>query len=223
MNCDRAKEYIDDSFDGYLSGNDEKAVTDHFMECSDCQTLFQQEKEFRHMLKSLPVPPPSQGFSDKVFRKTIDTCRSQSRRRSWLSAGGAVAAGLALWFMVGIPGNYSLQRPQQDVPMSTMNLHASKTIKMIVNASRDMRNATVTVELPEHIEIEGFPGRRSVSWNTNLYKGKNLLALPIVAKTTGRDQIITRIEHESKSKLLKMDMLVDGSPIKSHAGDQQFG
>ena len=223
MNCERAKEYIDDYFDGYLSANDEKTVTDHLMECSGCQDLYRQENEFRQTLKDLSVPPPSQGFSDRVFQKTVETCRRQSRRRSWLSAGGAVAAGLALWIMVGIPVNYSPQLPQQDVPLSTMNLHASKTIKMIVNASRDMRNATITVELPEHIEIEGFPGKRSISWDTDLYKGKNLLALPVLAKTTGKDQIITRIEHESKSKLLKMDMLVDGSPIKSHAGEQQFG
>ena len=107
--------------------------------------------------------------------------------------------------------------------MSTMNLHAPKTVKMIVLASRDMKNATVTVELPEHLEIEGFPGRRSISWDTDLYKGKNLLALPIIAKTIGKEQIITRIVHESKSKLLKMEMLVDGSPMKSNAGEKQYG
>ena len=223
MNCDKAKEYIDDYLDGYLADDVEREMSHHLKVCLSCQVLYVREKEFRQALKGLSVPPPSQGFSGRVFKATVETCRRQSRRRSWLSAGGAVAAGLALWFMVGVPGKYSPQLPQQDIALSTMNLYASKTVKMIVLASRDMKNATVTVELPEHLEIEGFPGRRSISWDTDLYKGKNLLALPIIAKTTGKDQIITRIEHESKSKLLKMEMLVDGSPMKSHAGEKQYG
>jgi hypothetical protein len=222
MNCDNVKKYIDDYFDRSLSANDEKNVMDHLVECSHCQDLYQQEKEFRLALEGLSVPPPSQGFSERVFRNTVETSRRQLRRRSWLSTGGAVAAGLAIWFMVGMPGE-SPQLQQQNVPMTTMNLHASKTIKMILHASQNLKSATVTVELPEHIEIEGFPGKRSISWDTDLYKGKNLLALPVVAKTTGKDQMITRIEHESKSKLLKMEMLVNGSPMKSHAGDKQFG
>ena len=35
--------------------------------------------------------------------------------------------------------------------------------------------------LPEHVELEGYTGRKQIAWYTNLRKGDNVLTLPLAA------------------------------------------
>lgn len=204
MDCQQAREKINDRPSS--TGQRGLELQSHLDSCQQCRAEFQQEKELRLSLGSLPVPPPSEDFVKRAF--SVARARHQRRRVKqaipyW---GGALAACLAIWLMVV----GSFQQPTTPVEPSqqaiAIRMNEQRLVQVIVNAPRDLAKADVVIELPPQIELAGFPGRREIRWNTNLKKGKNLLSLPLIAKSEGRAELITHINHDNKSKMLSLVM-----------------
>ena len=68
--------------------------------------------------------------------------------------------------------------------------------------------ATLTVSLPEGIELAGFPGQREIAWQTSLVEGKNLLPLSLVALTPAGGEVLARLEHDNRNRTFRLQVEV---------------
>lgn len=224
MKCTDAINFLDDFFDGFLSLETEKKVKDHLAQCDTCSRAFTNEKQMRHMLKTMPTPLPQSNFKEQVVKKAVAESRLRNRSRTVLSMCGGLAAAIVLWLMVFLPGPMQLdfENPESAADM-TLELQQSTIIKLVINAPHDMLNSTVTVHIPQHLEVVGFPGKYEISWDTDLLKGKNLLELPVVAKKSGKSTLVTQINYQNKSKTLKLITQVPSTIQKSELAERYTG
>lgn len=213
MDCKQTLELRDDYLDGYLGERERLQIDRHLETCPRCRREFEQEREFRQTLRSMPVPPPTADFAERVFKEAKKGQEKSKFRVFTPYWGGAIAACLLLWLMIGTIFEQQPQAPGTVPPVVSIRLHEEKVVKVMVNAPRDLRNADVVVRLPGNVEMVGFPGSNEIRWQTDLRKGKNLLRLPLVAKTAGQAELVTRISHENKSKLLKLEMKIDNNSV----------
>jgi hypothetical protein len=61
------------------------------------------------------------------------------------------------------------------------------------------------------VAIVGYPGRRSLEWQTNLEAGKNILRLPVVATGTiggemKNSQLVAHVKHGNKVKTYRINL-----------------
>ncbi len=211
MKCAECMTYIDDFFDGVLDRQAVQNIEDHLAGCQICRDAFAGEKHLRHMLKSMPAPLPSPDFAGQVLAGAVAQSRGRSRFRKAVSMAGALAAGVVVWLMLSLTGGPMHPGPENkiaSVPM-ILALQQATTIRMVVNAPYDMLQSTVTVLVPAHLEIVGFPGESEISWNTDLLKGKNLLELPVVAKKIGESTLVTQIDYQNKRKILTLTTQIE--------------
>ena len=54
------------------------------------------------------------------------------------------------------------------------------------------------------MELEGYPGRKQLSWQTSLKKGPNVLALPIRAIEHGEGELMARLNYGEKTKTFRV-------------------
>ena len=222
MNCKQALEYRDDYIDGFLSQDEKVAVREHLDNCRQCHAAFKRDEEMLQALRALPVPAPSPGFVSQSLQhaRSAGKWRIPKSLAPLLSA--AMAACLVLWLVSGLPR--MSDHPAQELPSAQViiKIDEEKIVNVVVNAPRDLVDAHVTIELPEQLEMVGFPGKREIEWKTDLRKGKNLLSLPIIAKRTGNVELVARIDHENKSKLLKLAMKIHNSHARENLHDDKY-
>ena len=208
MNCEKALEYRDDYIDGYLSQEEKVTVRKHLNACHHCHEAYKRDEELLQALRDLPLPAPSLGFVDRAIRQAKTPVRGNIYRRLAPFLSAAIAACLIVWITSGpqLSGDHRIKTAQ--VPEVLIKINEQKIVNVVVNAPRDLHNAQVTIQLPQQVEMVGFPGSNEIEWKTDLRKGKNLLSLPLVAKSLGNVELVTRINHENKSKLLKLEMKI---------------
>jgi len=222
MNCRKALGYRDDYIDGYLSLEEKAAVRDHLDSCLQCHDAFKRDEDMLQALRSMPVPAPSPGFVHQSLQHAQTAGRWQIPKSLAPLLSAAMAACLVLWLVTGLP-RMSYQ-PAQELPTAQViiKINEQKIVNVVVNAPRDLLDAHVTILLPAQIEMVGFPGKKEIQWKTDLRKGKNLLSLPIIAKSTGNVELVTRINHENKSKLLKLAMKIHNSHATGNLHESKY-
>ena len=166
----------------------------------------QDDPQIRALLKDYPMPQADAGFYDQAFaRATLISSRRQ--RRQWLMAGfgSAVAAGLAVW-LIGAQFMTAPQIPDVDstIPGVTIVLEEPRTVNLLFSSATSLDSATLTVSLPDGIELAGFPGQREISWETSLKEGRNLLPLKLIALTPVGGELLARLEHDNRSRVFRL-------------------
>lgn len=165
-----------------------------------------QDQEILELLKDYPMPAADAGFYDQALvRATHEGSRRQ--RNKWLMTGfgAAIAATIAAWMIGGMLLS-SPQLPDADaqIPGVTIALAEPHTVNLVFASATALDAATLTVLLPEGIELSGFPGQREISWETSLSEGRNLLPLTLVALTLTGGEIIARLEHEDRDRTFRL-------------------
>lgn len=211
MNCHQAQIKKDDYLDRTLSAEQTLEIQQHLHNCPQCRADFQRDEEMLSALRTLPVPPPSPDFVTRCFANAKAQHKKQQLKQAMPYWGGAIAACLAFWLIVATPFNQGGDQPVMPTASSqaiTIRINDQRLVQVVVRAPRDMQAADVMIELPAQLEMAGFPGQREIRWHADLKKGKNLLKLPLVAKSEGTAELITHITHENKSKILSLVMKV---------------
>lgn len=172
----------------------------------DEQSALDKERQLLDLLKDYPMPTAEQGFYDQALVRAAHVGTRRQRNR-WLMTGfsSAVAAGILILLVSGVFFN-ATQAPQVDrsIPGVTIALAEPQTVNLVFAAAEPLDSATLTVMLPEGVELSGFPGQREVSWQTSLAAGKNLLPLKLVAVTTGGGEIVARLEHQNRDRTFRL-------------------
>jgi hypothetical protein len=165
-----------------------------------------RDQEVLELLKDYPMAEASAGFYDRALaRATHEGTRRQRNRWIMTGFGSAVAAGLVLWLI----GGFFLTAPQTnqpaaEIPGVVMTLAEPQTVNLVFASKTRLDAATLTVTLPDGIELAGFPGQREIAWQTNLVEGKNLLPLELIALTPVGGEVLARLEHDNRKRTFRL-------------------
>lgn len=165
-----------------------------------------RDQEIQALLKDYPMPEATTAFYDQALvRATHEGTRRQRNRWLVTGFGSALAAGLALWLM----GGFFLTTPNlpaidPNIPGITMTLEEPRTVNLVFASVTALESATLTVTLPEGIELAGFPGQREIAWQTSLREGKNLLPLELIALSPVGGEVLARLEHDDRDRTFRL-------------------
>ncbi len=211
MSCKDLKDNFDDYVDETLGEGVTALLDHHVATCDSCQQLIEREHQLRSLLREYgdsSMPTPDASFFDQSLIAAQRHGVKQQQKRSWITGfGSAVAAGLAVWLLSGV----IIDAPTTDtaIPTITMALEVPRTINLVFTSESDLKNATLTVSLPEGIEIAGFEGQREITWMTDLKAGKNLLPLRLVATLPTTGELLATLRHGEDDRTFRL--LVDVS------------
>ena len=165
-----------------------------------------EEQELLEMLKDYPVPEASAGFYDQALVRAAQQGTRRQRNR-WLMTGfaSAIAAGLAIWVITAmLMTTPQVPDAEPAIPGVTIALEQERTVRLVFASATALDSATLTVSLPEGIELAGFPGQREISWETSLQEGKNLLPLTLIALTPAGGELLARLEHKDRNRTFRL-------------------
>lgn len=198
MNCEQTNSFLDDYQDGYLDEGQRQELEAHLSSCPDCQKDLENRNSLLKGLRELPVPRPSPGFEERVFRNA----RQGSRTHTGFSAGfgSAVAAGLLVWFAIGFW--HPAERTEgSGLSVVVMQVEQPREVSLAFNVPHAIKDVTFRIELPEGIEIEGYPAQRELVWVDQLPKGRNVMNLNLVARQGVDGELLAHIQHGDKEQV----------------------
>ncbi len=195
MNCTDIHTHINDYLDLALSELASRRFDDHVASCQACQSTLQQAQRVQSELHNLPVEYPEGDFEQRILNK-VHAQEKQTDRRFLAGFGSAIAASLAIWFAVSL----FQPNPELNTPNIDLALNTARTVTLKFDAPEALQQVRMSIELPDHVELSGYPGRRTLSWTTQFNKGSNILSLPVKAIAKGNGKLIAHIKYGNKTK-----------------------
>lgn len=173
---------------------------------TDDQKALEDERELLDLLKDYPMPDAKAGFYDQaVVRAAREGTRRQRNRWVMTGFGSAVAAGILVLLVSGLFFTTpEVPNVDPNIPGVTMALAEPHTVNLVFSSSEALTAATLTVTLPDGIELDGFPGQREITWETDLSQGKNLLPLTLVALVPTGGEVMARLEHMDRGRTFRL-------------------
>lgn len=211
MNCDQITENLDDYLDSTASGDDQLAFEQHIEHCSDCRKLVRSGRNLQARLARFGetgCPEPDADFYDRALARAAQSGTRRQRNR-WVMTGfgSAVAASLMIWIVSSV----FFATPELDqpaIPSVTMALESPQTFNLVFSSASELTDASMTVTLPDGIEVEGFSGQREITWMTSLRKGRNILPLTLIATSPVGGELLATLQHENDDKLFRLQVSV---------------
>ena len=174
------------------------------MNRSDDPSTLDEDRPLLDLLEDYPMQEAHTGFYDQALvRATHEGSRRQRNRWLMTGFGSAVAAGLVLAFVSAVFLD-APTAPETDIPGVTMALAEPHTINLVFSSNEALDSATLTVSLPDGVELVGFPGQREISWETSLAVGKNLLPLTLIALAPTGGIVLARLEHDDRDRTFRL-------------------
>jgi predicted anti-sigma-YlaC factor YlaD len=211
MNCKTLTEHIDDYLEGALDDARMRQIDQHIGECATCQQTVNHQRELQSRLAAYgkhKMPRPDTAFYDRAIARAAQAGTRKQRNR-WIMTGfgGAVAALFMVWI---VSGAFFTAADIDDpaIPTVTMALASPQTFNLVFSSASPLVNASMTVTLPDGIEIQGFAGQREITWRTSLKAGDNTLPLTLVATTPAGGELLATLQHEDDDKVFRLQVTV---------------
>lgn len=156
-------------------------------------------------LRDFPAPAPADGFYERaVIRAVHAGARRRRKRRLMTGTGLAVAAGIVLVLMSGLFFNADVPGTDDGIPGVSIALAQPQTVRLMFASTEALEDATLTVLLPDGVELAGFPGQREVSWETSLAAGRNVLPLKLVATAPAGGELVATLTHDNRNRTFRL-------------------
>ncbi len=175
--------------------NDDGPMTNH-----------DEEQQLLGMLRDLPVPQAEPGFYDRALVRAAHEGTRRQRNR-WITTGFASAAAAAVLILLvgGLFRSADVPAPTAEpIPGVTIALARPETVNLVFASAEALDNATLTLSLPEGVELAGFPGRREIRWQTSLDAGRNLLPLDLVAVSPAGGEVVATLAHDARERTFRL-------------------
>lgn len=213
MNCKDLKENFDDFVDRALNERLSAQIRQHAEGCDACQQLLEREQKLRDSLREYgdsSMPTADASYFDRALITAERQGAKQQHKRSWITGfGSAIAAGMAIWLVSGTLIDAPTTEPvNAPLPTVTMALEEPHTVNLVFSSLTALAGATLTVTLPEGIELAGFEGQREITWMTDLKEGKNLLPLRLIATMPTTGQLLATLKHGGDDRTFRLQVNV---------------
>ncbi|MDX5151465.1 MAG: zf-HC2 domain-containing protein [Acidiferrobacterales bacterium] len=209
MNCKISLNLVDDYLGGYLDQDTRQALEEHLEQCASCQAQFAQDKALRQRMQAQLIGQPKAGFADRVLARTVEHHQHQERHH-WSFIGGAIAASVVIAVTSFV---LRFAAPQPEQAQQTLALNQVTRVALALDSREELKGATITLRLPDNVELKGFPGQRMISWKTDIDRGTNLLALPVKGVAAKNGLLVARLEYGNKSKEYKVELSVKNQDV----------
>lgn len=217
MKCTDIKRHIDDYLDRQLSSADRFSFEQHVADCAECAGKLKIARSLLTDLQNLPVPEPLENFEQRVFsevgRQHKDSHREYHGYKYATGFAAAAVAGLAIWFVSSmyLP-DMQIEQPQ----MISLAMNQMQTVRLMFDSHKDIQQAQLTIDLPDNMRLDGYPGRKALTWQTSLQKGQNILALPIIAVEQGQGELFARLSYGDTMKTFSVVLKATMDGVQSY-------
>lgn len=206
MDCRSFALRVDDWLDGRLSLAERQSMQSHLLSCPGCRRGYEDAGALRAALRTLPAPALRPGFAGQALAKAA---AAPARGRQAV-LGMALAASVVLG--LGVAAILFALRPEPaQVQTLFLTARQPENVRLVFNAGKPLRGATLSLSLPESVEIVGYGERRELTWQTDLHEGENLLRLPLVAHGAAGGELVARLTHGSGGKTFRLKIKVRGA------------
>lgn len=207
--CDSAAS-LDDYLDGQLDAPRHQTLEAHLQQCLRCRLQHDRAAALRAALRGLPAPAARPGFVDEALARAVRGADSATRytRRPLFAMALAASLALAVGVVVLVgtqPGPAPTPTPVQIV---TLTVEQPETLRLRFNSAKALPAATLSLTLPENLELVGYGAQRELTWQTDLNEGGNLLQLPLVARGAVKGDLVARLLHGQSSKTFRLKIEV---------------
>lgn len=207
MKCDDTGEFIEARHAGALDEHEARQLEAHLAACDDCRAAAAAAAALR-VLREQPTAEPPAGLLERVARRSeLAGDRRERRSRFWFGAGVGAALAASVMMAFVATGVFELaSQPSAAPPAFQVALGEPRNVNIAIEMERDLPDAEITVALTGGIEIDGYAGRRELTWTTSLEAGVNKLTLPIVAVDPKGGRVLVRVGHGDKERRFAMDV-----------------
>ena len=213
MHCRDAQRQLDDYLDNNLPATERAAVAQHVSHCQVCQQVFTQAQQMVLALRAMPVAPPRAGYEQRVLKFLHHDAATPVRRHHtplWFATGFATAmlALFAVWFLFVTPA----VEHEQSVAAITLHVvpQQVRKVDLVFNSPKQISQATLRIELPADVELEGYATRRVLEWQADLKQGTNRLSLPLIAKSQSGGTLTATISHNGRKRTFQINIVTNG-------------
>lgn len=219
MTCNNFRLLWTEWHEGYLSELGAMRLHWHMEACPLCSEYDRQMLALVNGLNTLPEP---EALTEESAARLLANVQTGSRQRhgssfqTWALAASLIVAFIGGGLFWSHMNSRQLQMPVASLPETvapvTLTLNRVQTVRLVLEAKRDISQVTFTIELPEGVEIAGYPGQQHLRWEGHLDKGRNGLALPLIARPSsanfsGESSFLTaQIEYDNSQQALKVPL-----------------
>ncbi|TMG93536.1 MAG: hypothetical protein E6H72_04685 [Betaproteobacteria bacterium] len=207
MDCSEFALRLDDLLDGRLHALERKSIEEHLARCSDCRQRHEHAVALLENVRKLTPPALHPGFIDHALsRATRPTARAA--RPKWRPVlGMALAASVVLGVALAV---FLATRPEP-VQAVVLTIDRPETVRLMFNSAKPLKAATLSLALPENVELVGYGGRRELSWQTDLREGGNLMQLPLVVRGATKEELVASLSHGGSSRTFRLKIEIDNA------------
>ena len=207
MECSDFAMRLDDLLDGQLDALQRKSVQEHLGRCPDCRQRHERALAVLETVRKLSPPAMHPGFIDQALSRATRPAAGGARAKWRPIVGMGLAASLVLGVALGV---FLATRPEP-VQAVALTIDRPETVRLMFNSAKPLKAATLSLALPENVELVGYGGRRELSWQTDLREGGNLMQLPLVARGVAKQELVASLSHGGNSKTFRLKIDVDNT------------
>jgi hypothetical protein len=204
MNCVDAKFRLNNADPSELAAD--PALRDHLRDCAACRD-YAEELRMTRLLRSMPVPPASEGFVDRALARAWDAAHPQPAssspaRYAWAGLAASVVLAAVLFTQLGDSPVQVEALPDIQVVQLEPNVVRPVTVRLV--SKEAMPEAIVTIHLDSNVALAGYPDIDTLSWQTAIDAGSNDLSLPVELLGQQRGEILIEIQSGNARKQMKL-------------------
>ncbi len=206
MKCSQINKRLDEIIEGALTPIQQQAVSQHLQNCDGCRNRVETARTLLRNLKELPVMPPRAGFENRVLA-FLHPVKPAPQPRIWFAAGFASALLAALVPLVLWQVLLTEPKPAMapiEVALVQVVPQQVQQVSLVFSSPNNIDTATLSLELPGNIELQGFPGQRHIEWQTSLKRGTNRLTLPLIAQVPTEGLVTASLSRGGETKSFQL-------------------
>lgn len=201
---------------GELSPAENRARSGHARRCNACAGYHRQMQAMLRALGTLPPPGPVPAdLKARLLERARSGHASRRTRKSPLPVRHWAVAASLLVAVIGSVLVYGHFRPVPggDAPQVVLSLNQPQQVQLVFEAAQPVEEVEYRVELPEGVELEGYPDLDVLQWRGKLLAGRNGLALPLVAREEASGGVlIARIMYNGIQRELRVPVQTRRDP-----------
>lgn len=207
MNCHDTQKQFDNYLDQQFPEELQSVFHSHLAECEQCREALTNEEHFRTSLTQLPIEPMSPGFAARALRNA--RIQGSPAHRRLLPAAVAASVLLLFSFVIMFQGSLAASKAES----VTLALLEEREITLAFHSPQPIQHASFEIQLPEGVEIKGYPEWQLLAWDGSLKRGQNILRLPLIVRSGNGGELKAVIHRQNRNRVFSVNIEVAANNI----------